>query len=72
MDYLANVPGIEQVLAIKVLMPDWQGDGGFGQMHYLANVAGIKQILAIKVLMPGWQGDRVFWVNALFGYCCRD
>ena len=48
--YLANVPGIEDILAIKVLMPVG-GGGGSRQMHYLANVPGIEDILAIKVLL---------------------
>ena len=49
---LANVPGIEHILAIKVLMPSGEGGGGSRQMHYSANVPGIEHILAIKVLMP--------------------
>ena len=43
MHYLANIPGIEHILAIKVLMP--VGGGGSGHMHHLANVPK-------KVLMP--------------------
>ena len=35
MHYLANVPQIEHILAIKVLMPV---GGGSRHMHYLADV----------------------------------
>ena len=35
MHYLANDPGIEYILVIKVLIPR---GGGSGHVHYLANV----------------------------------
>ena len=44
MDYSANVPGNEHILATKVLMPG--GGEGSGHMHFLANVPK-------KILMPG-------------------
>ena len=73
MSHLANVPGIEHILAIKVHMPvgrvggGWGGGGRSGQMHYLANVPGIEHILAIKMPMPmGREGGGV-WAYALFG-----
>ena len=50
--YLTNVPGIEHIMAIKVLMQLVVGGGGVSrQMHYLANVLGIEHILAIIVLI---------------------
>ena len=43
MHYLANVSGIEHILAIKVLMPVGRGGGGWGGGPSICNIWLVSQ-----------------------------